>query len=82
MKRFLSINEIKRLSPKQLIKYRKELKDYYPTVKSHVIDYVKAYSELEKIMVNRIEQIQDMCDELELDRLDSTEDDSNYFSVQ
>lgn len=82
MKKFLTRSQIIKLSPKQLIKYHQELREYYSVLKEHIISFSSKYDELEKLMKDRIEKLQDTQETLEIERMDSSEDDNNYFYVQ
>lgn len=82
MKKFLTRSQIMQLSPKQLIKYHQELREYYSVLKEHILSFSSKYDELEKLMKHRIEKLQDLEETLTIERMDSTEDDNNFFSIQ
>lgn len=82
MKKFLTRSQIMQLSPTQLIKYHQELREYYSVLKEHILSFSSKYDELEKLMKHRIDKLQDQKDTLEIERMDSTEDDNHFFYIQ
>jgi hypothetical protein len=82
MKKFLPESKINQLSTKDMLKYRKEMREYYPILKEHILLFAKSYAQLEKLMQNRADSLQSLCDKLAEERIDSSENDANLFNIQ